>query len=162
MKAIGTVLLVLVAVMGMAMPVLGATSGSSAGATAYGGFASQYTASWADNGWEYAAAGTEGNVFIGGTDSGSGAEASDGGMYADAGTGGDSVGIIADSYSYGYAFDDDPSGETDAGASSLATGSYVYTDGSAYSTTYPESFADAYGYAEWGIAESGAGADAFI
>ena len=135
MKTIGTVLLVLVTVMGMAMPVLGATSGSSAGATAYGGFASQYTSSWADNGWEYATAGTEGNVYIGGTESGSGAEASDGGMYADAGTGGSSVGIVADSYSAGYAFDDDANGVTDAGSESNAVGTYVYTTGGAFIPT---------------------------
>lgn len=164
MKAIGTVLLVLVAMIGMAGPVLGAASGSSAGTVANGFSATQYSQSWADNGWEYAEAGTTGGVIIGETASASGAEASDSGMYADAGTLGYSEGIIVGTESLADSHDDDSNGVTDAGADSYATGSDVSTNGGAGSTTYPSSYAWADGYAFGfpGYAESSAGADAYI
>ena len=148
----------------MAGPVLGATSGSSAGASADDFVATQNTYSWADNGWEYAGAGTSGLAVIGTTESDSGATASDAGMSASAVSGGDSVGIVAISQSNGYAYDDDPNGVTDAGAISSATGDVVATGGNAWSTTYPESYAAAGGSAFGfpGYADSSAFADAYI
>lgn len=162
MKTIATVLLVLVAIIGMAGPVLGAESGSEAEASANDVYADQYTYSWADNGWEYAEAGTYGFAVFGETGSSSGAEASDPGMDASAGTGGYSAGLYAYTGSDAYAYDDDPNGVTDAEADSYATGYIVGTDSGAWSSTYPESYAWADGWAVYGYADSSAYADAYI
>lgn len=165
MKTIGTVLLVLVTVMGMAMPVLGATSGSNAGASSSGGIASQYTNAWANNGWEYASAGSDGYAIIGDTESSSGAASSDLGLDASAGTAGSSDGIIAYTESGASATEYDSAGIADADASSSASGWWVWSDSSAdaQSDVLPytaNTWAD--GWAIIGSADSEATADAYV
>lgn len=160
MKAIGTVLLVLVAIMGMTAPVLGADAGSSANAGSDATIAWQDTDAWAGNGWEYAEAGTDGYAIIGITASSSGATSD--GTSASADTGGVSAGIIAASGSDAYAYDDDPSGDTDADATSGASGWVVAASSYAGSTTYPESWAGADASVILGVAWSDAEAEAYI
>lgn len=165
MKAIGTVLLVLVAVMGMAMPVLGADSGSTASVYADWLYADQSTYSWADNGVEYADAGTYGEViFIGDTGSTSGAGASDSGESADAATSGGCDGFVCDTYSEANAADYDTAGITGAGAVSAASGETVQTNGGAGGQNWAlpiTSGAWASGDVFLGSASSGAGASAY-
>ena len=160
MKTIGTVLLVLVTVMGMAMPVLGADAGSTASAGSDATSAWQDTYAWADNSWEYAEAGTDGYAVLGATESGSGATSD--GISASAGTGGISIGILAGSGSDAYAYDNDPSGDTDAGAASGASGWDVAVSSYAGGTTYPESWAGADADVFVGVAWSSTGAEAYI
>ncbi len=159
MKTIGAILLVLAL---FASPVLGADSASEAGAAANDVVATQYTYSWADNGWEYAEAGTDGLVVYGVTESSSGATASDPDMYASAGTGGYSTGLYAETDSGAYAYDDDSNGVTDANADSYAIGYIVDTDSYAGGSTYPESWAGAGGWAIYGYTDSSAFAEAYI
>lgn len=165
MKTIGTVLLVLVAVMGMAMPVLGAEAGSSAGAYADWDIATQYSNAWAmtGDGDEYAGAGTNG-ASLGETDSSSGAGASDWDNYAAAGTQGYCVGIICDTTSAANAIENDEDGQTNAGADSNAEGIIVEVDSGAESFWGPPIYsnAGAYGYSVGGWADSSAGANAYV
>ncbi len=159
MKTIATVLLVLVAIIGMAGPVLGAEAGSSTGASADWDVATQYSYAWAQDDEytsypdAYADAGTSG-MAEGYTISGSSAAAGD--DWAGAGTGGYSEvegwfwwGGSAETYSETNAESWNEDGDTDTDAGSYAIGdNYVEAAGGSESywgiPIYSESWA--YGY----------------
>lgn len=163
MKTIGTVLLVLVAIIGMAGPVLGAEAGTSTGAYADWDVTTQYSYAWAQDDEytaypdAYADAGTQGEAE-GYTESGSSAAA--GNDWAGAETGGYSeseYGGYAGTYSDVYAESWDDDAYTVTAAGSYAAGEYVEVDdGSNAYWGYPiYSNSWASGYAEDGYANSG-------
>lgn len=166
MKTTATILVVLVALIGMVAPVLGAEAGSQAGAYADWGIAQQYTFAWAqDDDFTaypdaYADAETIGSAE-GITGSESSAAASESAEEAAAETSGESSGETASSVSDTYAESWDDDGVTDTGAGSYAIGSYVQVGSGAEAywgdlvvdPIYSNSWAG--GYAEDGTASSG-------
>lgn len=165
MRKIETVLLVLVTVMGMAMPVLGAEAGSSAGASANWDVASQFTTAWAntEDGDEYAIAGT-GGASLGNTGSTSGAGANDLDQYASAETAGGCSGLACYTNSGADALEWDADGQTDAVANAEADGIIASAGSEAYSYWGPpiESESGASAEVVWGWATSDAGAEAYV
>lgn len=167
MRNIATVLLVLAAIIGMAGPVLGAESGSSATAYADWFYANAQTGAYAQTGFAdpspdaYADAGTFGEA-AGSATNGAGATASDVTNDASAGTGGNAVGGDAYTVSNGYAESNNVGGVTDAGADSYAIGTTVITNSGASSFWGPPiwSGAGAEAYSSDFYAESGASSSA--
>lgn len=151
-----TVLVVLLALIGMAVPVFGAESGANSGASSNGLITTGYSDAWTQAD-DYTDAGSSSYAIIGGANTASSSYGY--GDVAHSDTNGAAVGIFAGSTSYGYAEDTDVDNtQSTAGAGSyaigVATSSHGYSAGSTLSPSW--AYADAGSDVFIGFATSGA------